>query len=174
MLGPGAKAKGGAQVASDYFLKLDGIKGESKDFKHKDEIDLISFSWGLLNAGGGRGGGGGAGKADFEDLHVVSRLSRASPSLFLACASGQHLKSGLLTARKAGGSPLEYLKFKLTDVLVSSYHLAAEDDEGGDTPLEEVSFNYAKLEFTYSPQKEDGSLDSAVGASWDLKANKKV
>ncbi|MGH3042713.1 MAG: Hcp family type VI secretion system effector, partial [Gaiellaceae bacterium] len=82
------------EMAVDYFLKVDGIPGESADSKHKGEIDVLAFSWGVSQSGSPvPGGGGGAGKADFEDLLVVARTSKASPLLWEACASGKHIKS---------------------------------------------------------------------------------
>ena len=90
-------------MAVDSFLKLDGIPGESADARHKGEIDVLAFSWGVSRAGSsGAGGGGGAGKAIFEDLLVVARTSKASPKLWQACATGQHLKGAVLACRKPG------------------------------------------------------------------------
>ncbi len=105
----------------DYFLKLDGIKGESLDSKHKDEIEIDSFSWGVSQTAAGGGGGGGGGRAVFHDFHFMTSVNKSSPLLFQKCASGQHLKQAVLTARKAGDKPVEFLHIKLTDVLVSSY-----------------------------------------------------
>src|SRR6266487_1784839 len=136
----------------DAFLKIDGIKGESADEKHKGEIDLMSFSWGVHQTGtSATGGGGGAGKAHFEDLTIVKKTDAASPLLFLNCANGAHIKEANLVVRKAGGTQLEYLKIKLTDVLVSGLSPTGHHD--GDTvPLEQVSLNFAKVEFSYQPQ----------------------
>jgi type VI secretion system secreted protein Hcp len=110
----------------DAFLKLDGIKGESADAKHKGEIDILSFSWGVQQTGtSASGGGGGSGKVKFHDLQITKKTDAASPLLMLNCANGAHLKEASLTVRKAGGEQLEYLKIKLTDVLVSSYQPSA-------------------------------------------------
>ena len=159
-------------AAVDYFLKIDGIQGESRDAKHKGEIDLESFSWGEANVGAPvAGSGAGAGKVQAEDLHVVMKMNKASPLLLLACATGQHLKQAILTARKAGKVQLEFLVFRFTDLLVSSYHT------GGNTdiePTDQVAFNFARIEVTYRPQKPDGSPDAPVTAGWDVKANKKI
>ena len=113
----------------DFFLKLDGIPGESRDAHHKDEIDLESFSWGESHDPGGGGGGAAvaAGKAQFEDLNVVMKLSKASPLLLLACASGQHIKGAVLTARRAVKTQLEFLVIKLTDV---TRHLLPDERRG--------------------------------------------
>src|SRR6266566_2067063 len=156
----------------DLFLKIDGIQGESRDAKHKGEIDLESFSWGeTASTGAQAGGGGGAGKVHMEDLHVVMKLNKASPLLFLACATGQHLKQAILTARKAGKAQLEFLVFKFTDLLVSSYQTGGSADL---EPTDHVSFNFSRIELEYRPQKPDGSLDTPVKSGWDVKANKKV
>jgi type VI secretion system secreted protein Hcp len=158
----------------DFFLKLDGILGESKDAKHKGEIDLESFSWAESNAGtpaGGAGGGGGAGKVHMDDLHVQMKMSKASPLLLLACASGQHIKQAVLTARKAGKEQLEFLVVKMTDVLVSSYETAAGTDA---LPTDTVSFNFARIDVELRPQRPDGTPDAPVKVGWDVKANRKV
>jgi type VI secretion system secreted protein Hcp len=159
-------------MAVDYFLKLDGIPGESTDAKHKGEIDVLAFSWGVSQAKGtGSGGGGGAGKAIFEDLLVVARTSKASPKLWLACASGQHIKSAVLTCRKPGKTPFEFLTITLTDVLVSSYEIDGSDEE---LPLDQVALAFAKVETAYTPQDPTGKAQPPVKAGWDVKANKKI
>lgn len=163
-----------AMAQADYFIKIDGVQGESTDSKHKGEIELESFSWGETNsAGGGAGSGGGAGKVSMQDLHFVMKLNKASPNLLLACAQGQHLKNAVITGRKAGKGQQEFLVYKFTDVLISSYQTSAsaQDPEG---PFDQVSFNFAKIEVEYRPQKPDGSLDAPIKAGWDVKKNKKV
>ena len=159
-------------AAVDYFLKLDGIEGESTDAKHKGELVLESFGWGVSQSGGAtRGGGAGAGKAQFQDLVFVQRTSKASPKLFLACATGQHLKSAILTARKAGKAPLEFLTITLADVLVSSFQ---ETGVAGEAPLETVSLAFARIEIAYRAQAATGKPAPALKAGFDLKANKAI
>jgi type VI secretion system secreted protein Hcp len=157
-------------AAVDYFLKIAEIPGESTDSKHKNEIDIESWSWGETNSGShAYGGGGGAGKVAMQDFNFKMRVNKASPKLFLACATGQHIKEALLTCRKAGKQQQEYLKIKFSDLLVSNFQT------GGSTsdvvPADQISFNFAKLEVSYAPQKSDGSLDSPVVHNYDLKAN---
>jgi type VI secretion system secreted protein Hcp len=114
----------------DYFLKIDGIDGESADAKHKGEIDVASWSWAEQQTGThAAGGGGGAGKVSMQDVHFVMRTSKASPKLMLACASGQHIKKAVLTCRKAGGEQQEYLKVTFSDLLVSAYHGAGPNSD---------------------------------------------
>ena len=154
----------------DYFLKIDGIPGESTDGKHKGEIQIESFSWGLSNSGPAAHGGGGAGKAAFQDFSFVTQVTKASPKLFLACASGAHIKQAILTARKAGKVQQEFLKVTLSDLLVSSYQT---EGSGGDVvPTDQVSLNFSKIEVSYREQKADGSLGENNVAGWDIKANK--
>ncbi len=161
-------------AATDYFLKIDGIEGESHDDKHKGEIDLQSWSWGETQSGTSAGGGGaGAGKVSMQDFHFVMTVNKATPKLILACASGQHIKDGILTCRKAGGQQEEFLKYTFSDLLISSYQTGGSG--GSDiVPTEQISFNYSKMEVEYKEQKADGTLGGAIKAGWDLKANKKV
>jgi type VI secretion system secreted protein Hcp len=161
-------------MASDYLLEIDGIKGESSDSKHKDTIEVSSFSWGCTNSGShASGGGGGAGKASFQDIHFTTSVNKSSPKLMLACATGEHIKKAVLFVRKAGRDQHEYYTVTLSDLLVSSYQSGGH--EGGDAvPTDQFSLNFSKVEFEYKPQKADGSLDSAVKTGYDLKANKKA
>jgi len=161
-------------MAVDYFLKIDGIPGESHDDKHKDSIDLISWSWGQSQTGThASGGGGGAGKVSMQDFHFVMKVNKATPKLILACASGDHIKKAVLTCRKAGKDQQEYLKYTFSDVLISSYQTGG-SSAGDEIPTESVSLNYTKMELEYKAQKEDGTLEGGIKAGWDLKTNKQV
>src|SRR6185312_15071735 len=157
----------------DYFLKLDGIDGESLDHKHSKEIHVESWSWGEVQSGtSATGGGGGAGKVSMQDFHFVMKVNNASPKLMLACASGEHIKKAVLTCRKAGKDQQEFLKITMSDLLVSSYQTGG-SGHGDIVPTDQISLNFAKIEKEYKPQKTDGTLDSAVKAGWDLKKNEK-
>ena len=159
-------------MAVDYFLKLDGIPGESTDAKHKGEIDVLAFSWGVARPGSsGPGGGAGAGKAIFEDLLVVTRTSKASPKLWQACASGQHLKTAVLVCRKAGKAPVEFLKITLTDATITSYEIEGSDEE---LPVDQFALGFAKVETAYVAQDPTGKSQPPVTTGWDLKKNVKV
>jgi len=161
-------------AAVDYFLKLDGIEGESHDAKHKGEIDLESWSWGESQSGThSAGGGGGAGKVAMQDFHFVMKINKASPKLFLICANGQHIKKAVLTCRKAGKDQQEFLKIEFTDLLVSSYQTGG-SGHSDILPTDQISMNFAKIEFTYKMQLPDGTLGGPVQAGWDLKQNKQA
>jgi len=161
-------------AAVDYFLKLDGVPGESTDSKHPGEIDLLSFSWGQTNSGtSGHGSGAGAGKVSPQDFNFVKKLDKSSPVLFIGCATGAVYKTATVTARKAGGKQEDYLIFKMSDVLISSYQTGG--SAGSDViPTEQFSFNFAKLEMAYKEQKADGSLGGEVKQTYDFSKNVKV
>ena len=143
-------------MAAQAFLKIDGIKGESTDAKHAGEIDVESFSWGVSQSGSAAvAGGAGAGKASVSDFSFMTRSTTASPQLFLACASGKHLKSAVFTARRAGAAPVEFLKITFTDVLISSYQESG--SSGDDGPYDSLSFNSAKIKFEFAPIRAKGT-----------------
>jgi len=157
-------------VASDIFAKLGDIKGESLDDKHKDEIEVLSWSWGVTNAApASTGTGAGAGKPKFQDFSFTHKIDKASPVLMQACATGVHLKEATITHRKAGKGQQEFLIIKMNDVIVTAL-TDGDTSDGGSS--ETVSLAFAKVDVEYKPQKADGSLDAGVHFKYDLKANK--
>lgn len=161
-------------MAVDMFLKLDDVKGESRDSKHKDEIDVLAWSWGASQSGTMHtGSGGGAGRVAVQDLSVTKYVDKSSPNLLMATCSGKHYKEAVLTVRKAGGdSPLEYIKLTLKEVLVSS--LSTGGSGGEDRLTENIAFNFAEFKLEYFPQKSDGTGDAAIEAAWHIAENAKV
>ena len=161
-------------MAVDYFLKVEGAPGESQDSKHPNEIQLESFSFGTTQTGTfGAGGGGGGGKANFQDFHFTMKVNKASPVLFLKCATGTHIPTAFLTCRKVGGKQEEFVKWKFTDLLVGSFTTSGHG-AGDDLPMESVSLNFAQLEVEYAEQNKDGSLKAPVKAGYNLKKADKV
>jgi type VI secretion system secreted protein Hcp len=159
-------------MAVDMFLKIDDVKGEAQDDKHKDEIDVLAWSWGISqSATTHTGGGGGSGKANFHDVTITKYLDKSSPKLMEFVASGKHCKEALLTVRKAGEKPLEYIKMKMSDCLISS--ISTGGSGGEDRLTENLTINFSKVELIYTPQKSDGSPDSAMPFNWDIAANKR-
>jgi type VI secretion system secreted protein Hcp len=156
-------------MATDIFAKLGDIKGESLDDKHKDEIEVLSYSWGVSNAGSmAHGSGGGEGKSTFHDLSFVHKVDKASPILMQACANGTHIKEAIITHRKAGKGQQEYMIVKLNDVIITGIAHAGSGDEHS----ENVSMAFSKVAFEYKPQKPDGSLDAGIIFKYDVKARK--
>ncbi len=158
----------------DYFLKIDTIEGESGDDKHKNEIELESWSWGETNGGSSSHGGGmGAGKVSMQDFHFVMKANKASPKLMLACATGQHIPKAVLACRKAGGGQQQFLTVSFSDLLISSYQTGGSG--GSDViPLDQIAFNFSKIEMEYKMQDAKGALTGSVKTGYDVKANKKV
>ncbi len=159
-------------AAVDYFLKIEGIEGESTAEGHRGEIEILSYSWGASNSGGfASGAGGGAGKVNFGSLRLTTAgVSIASPSLFDVLATGKHLPTATLTLVKTDQG-YDYLKVTLSDVVISSYQTAG---AAGQVPIENIRLNFAQIEYEYTPQNPDGSLGASVKAGWDLAANKRL
>jgi type VI secretion system secreted protein Hcp len=153
-------------MAANYFLKFDPeIKGESKQSSFEDQIEILSFSWGVSQAGGYHyGSGGTSAKANAQDLSVTFRMSPASPKLMSNCASGKHLDTATLTCLEASETPQKYVEFTLTDVVISGYHTGG---SGEDKPIESMSLNFAKVELEYFKQDDQGQVTSAGTGSWD-------
>jgi type VI secretion system secreted protein Hcp len=156
-------------MAVDFFLKLDGIDGESTDSHHKDEITVLSFSWGgsQVTAVAGTGGSG-AGKVNLSELSIMKIFDKASPKLFKALCGGTHIKTGTLTASKAGGDGKPFIKIDLEELFVTSLQASGSSE----VPTESVSFSYNKIKMEYSKQNEQGVLTVAGSVTYDLKQNK--
>lgn len=160
-------------MAMSIFARIGTIKGESRDAKHKDGIDVLSWSWGVSQSGTaspGGGAGAGAGKASFHDFTFTHHVDKASPLLMKACATGEHVKDATITVRKAGQGQQEYLTIRMTDLLVTSVSTSVSAE--GDTTVESVVLTCAKVDLEYRPQKPDGTLDVGVHFKYDLKAQK--
>jgi type VI secretion system secreted protein Hcp len=153
-------------MAVTIFARIGTIQGESQDDKHNDEIEVLSWSWGVSQSGTIlHGGGGGEGRASFQDFNFTHYLDKASPALMTACATGEHIQDATITVRKAGEDEREYLVIQMTDVLVTSVSTSGSE---GDTPMEAVALAFAKIDLEYTPQKSDGSLDAVVQFTYDL------
>jgi type VI secretion system secreted protein Hcp len=153
-----------------YFLKIDGVAGESQDPRHAGEIEVQSFSWGESHLPPSAGTA--ASRPTIQDFHIVKYLDKASPVLVLAAASGQHFRSAVLTAEKPEAAPQSYLTFTLGDLMVSSYQIEAPAEEP--VPVDRVSFSFGRIEMAYRPQRPDGTFDAPVTAGWDVAANHKI
>ena len=152
------------------FLKIDGIEGESKDRTHADEIDVLAWSFGVSQSGTFHlGGGGGSGKASFQDLSVTKYIDKSSADLMLCCANGKHIAKADLIVRKAGENPLEYLAIKMTDVLITS--VSTGGSGGEDRLTENLTLNFAKVEYYYKEQKKDGSVGATPQFIFNIAEN---
>ena len=158
-------------MASDIFAKIGDIKGESLDDKHKDEVEVLSWSWGVQQSGTmAHGGGGGEGKASFNDFNFTHHIDKASPVLMKTCATGEHIKEATITVRKAGKGQQEFLIIKMNDIIITSVAPSGAGD--GMATAESVALQCAKVDLEYKPQKADGSLDAGLHFKYDIKGNK--
>jgi type VI secretion system secreted protein Hcp len=171
-----------AQV--DYYLKIEGVDGEATDDRHKGQIEIQSFSWGVSNPStvGPGSAGSGAGResptlqstgqtASFYNLNIMKRLDKSTPMLFLKAASGEHIPEVVLTGQLSGENPSAFYTITMSDVIISSFWQPTPE---GQPPMESVSFNFAKIEISYTPMSADGTAAETVKAGWDVKSNTKV
>ena len=157
-------------MAMDMFLKIGTLKGESRDKAHAGEIDVLAWSWGMSNSGSAHlGGGMGAGKANVQDLSFTKYIDKSSPDLMLSACNGKHFDKAVLTVRKAGEKPLEYLIITMTEVMITS--VSTGGSGGEDRLTENVTLNVAKVEVNYTEQKPDGTAGDKPKMSWNIAEN---
>ena len=163
-------------MAFDAFLKISTIPGESTDDKHKDWIEVLSYHWGVSQPASGSastGGGRSAERCNHSDFSVVKALDKSTAKLVLACCKGEHIKEVTLELCRAAGDKQKYMEYKLSDVIVSGVRPGGSSQGGETLPLEEVSFNYGKIELSYTEtDHKTGKPKGDVRANWDLTANK--
>ncbi len=160
-------------MAVDMFLKIDDIVGESKDDKHKDEIEVLAWNWGVTQSGTAHiGGGAGAGKVNVHDVTIQKLVDKSSPNLIKYCCSGKHLKQAVLITRKAGGDAVEYVKVTMSDLIITAVNVSG---SGGVLLSESVTLNFGKVKFEYAPQHPTtGAAMPSVPMGWDITANKEM
>jgi type VI secretion system secreted protein Hcp len=158
-------------MAMDMFLVIDKIKGESQDSVHMEVIDVLAWSWGGSQSGTTHmGGGGGAGKVNIQDFSFTKYLDASSTTLFQHMCKGTHINEALLIVRKAGDTPLEYVKIKMIDIIVTS--MSTGGSGGEDRLTENVTLNFSKFNVDYLKQDETGAGKAAgVALAWDIAAN---
>jgi len=156
-------------MAVDYFLKLDGIQGESSDDKHAGWIQIMSWSWGASQVSSVAGtGGSGAGKADLSDFSIMKYLDKASTPIFKALVTGTHIKTGNFEAVKAGAGGKPFFKVDFQELFVTSQQESASSE----IPTESVSFSYNQIKVEYSQQNEQGIVTTTGAVTYNTKTNK--
>ena len=155
---------------TSILLKIEGVEGESKSAGYENEIVVLSWRWGMVQPGTMHvGGGGGAGKARIEDVSLAKYVDKASPDLMRSCLSGQHFKEAILRVRRSGDVPMDYIELKMSDVLVSSVSTGGSGSKNRMT--ENVTLNFATVQFSYTPLREDGTADAQVNLRWNIEKN---
>lgn len=161
-------------AANDMFLKIDGIEGESVDKAHRNEIDVLAWSFGGSQSGDTQTGARrGAGKTDIQDLSITKWIDSATPKLMETMVSGRHYENATLTLRRAGarGNQAEYFVMIMEDVIVTSVSMAGSGGE--DRMTEDITLKFARFHISYRPTKADGSAGVAVEVKWDISKNAK-
>ncbi|MET1415349.1 type VI secretion system tube protein Hcp [Roseibium sp. HPY-6] len=160
-------------MAIDSFIKLEGIKGEAQDKTHKDEIDVLSWSWGASQSGTTHmGSGSGSGKAHFQDLSLTIYVDKSAPALLNHLSTGKHIPKGMFITRKAAGdTPIEYLKLEMKDIIVTSYSTGGSGS--ADRVTANMTLNFGEYKVMYTEQKPDGSKGAAPEFAFDIAANEK-
>ena len=161
-------------MAADVFLNLEGIPGDSTDSKHKNQIEVLSFSSGVSMPTGPRSFSGSAPneRASLSDMSITKVVDSSSPALFKAVCTGQNIASATLTVNRSDtkGGKIPYLVYKLKDVIMSSYQCSGSDGSG--LPVESFSMNYAKISVEYQVTDVTGASKGAKVAGWDVALNK--
>ena len=160
-------------MALDMFINLgDKIKGETKDKvqSKKNDVDVLAWSWGASQSGSMHiGGGGGAGKANFQDLSFTKYIDTATCALMIALAKGSHIPKCTLLVRKAGEGQQDYIKFEMTECIVTS--ISTGGSGGEDRLTENVTLNFAEVKFSYFKQNDKGAVEAAGEFNWDIAKN---
>jgi type VI secretion system secreted protein Hcp len=160
-------------MAMDQFIKIGDLKGEAQDKAHKDEIDVLAWSWGMSNSGTSHlGSGSGGGKVSVQDISLTKYIDKSSPDLLLACCNGKHYPEAKLVIRKAGEQPLEYLIITMTDVMVTA--VSTGGSGGEDRLTENVTLNFSKVKVDYSEQTPKGGVGAKPSMGWDIAENVKL
>ncbi len=161
-------------MAVNMTIKIDGIKGESKLKDHTEEVDVLAWSWGLSQSGSFHtGGGGGAGKVNIQDISFTKYVDKSSPELMLACSNGKHIKDAVLTVRKAGQKPLDYLTITMEKLLISS--ISTGGSGGEETLTENCTINFAKVKVEYQEQDDKGGPKGGkINYGWDIEKDEKL
>jgi len=163
-------------MAFDAFLKIEGIPGESTDDKHKDWIEVLSYSHGLSQPSGGSRSSGGAPsgeRCNHQDFSIVKVLDKASAKLALFCCKGDPISEVKIELCRATGDKQAYMLYTMTDVIISSHRPGGSAHGGEPLPLEEVSFNYGKIEWKYTETEHGtGKPKGDVIANWSVITNK--
>src|SRR5262245_62000800 len=157
-------------MAESMWIKIDGVDGEATDDKHQKEIDVDSYSWGMVHPVDPGGSGQSAGESTASQLTVTKTVDKATPNLMKFCMNAKSFGKVILTCRKRGENPIEYLKVTMK----IAWRASEKGSGGGDGVIgvEKDPFALQAVEVEYTPQKDDGTADGAVTMKWDFAANK--
>ena len=157
-------------MAADMFLKIDGVEGGSRDKEHPKEIEIEAWNVGAsmtpLKGGGGKPH---TGKV-VHDITITMRADRSIPILLEACAKGRLFGTATITGRKAGGQQEEYLKVKMSEVLI--VNIVVHAAKGLEAPMVDVALNFTKNDWEYKTQDSRGLTGMPVRVGYDIKTDR--
>jgi type VI secretion system secreted protein Hcp len=161
-------------MATDYYLQLDGIKGESTDSKHNAWIECTSINWSITqpkSATASTAGGHTAERAELSEITLTKLIDLASPMLAQLCACGKTIPKARLEMLRADGAgePIKYFEVELENVLIA--HIAPSFG-GADFPGESLGLKFSKVRWKYTQQKIGGGSNGNTAGGWDLSTNR--
>lgn len=162
-------------LSVDYYLKIQGVEGESQVVGHKDEIQMLAWGFGVSHTGTAELGSGmsSSGRANFAEFQLSKLMDKASGPCLKSMCSGEVFDKAWLYARRIGlksAKPIDYLVVEFEKLAMASYNLSGVG-EGG-VPMESLSFVFSKVKFNYREIK-DGQPQGPIAGGFDLKLNKK-
>lgn len=159
-------------MSGAVFLKLEDIDGEATDTDHEGEIDIMNWSWGMMQSGAAAGQA--AGRVDVQDLSVAKYMDKSSATLMINCCKGKIIPEGTLTVQRAGEDKVLALQIVMKDILISAYQPSGSGQFGDEIPVENLVLSFKEFAFKYTPQLADGSADSVIEQGWDIDGNAPV
>ena len=151
---------------------MDGIKGESPDDKHKDEIVVLSWGFGISFMHDASGPTGRGGRSEFGNLNITKAVDLASVDLYQRCATGKPLETAVLTLQSAtGDKKMDYMKIEMEDVHVTSISPSG----AGDQPMEGMTLSYGTIKWSYTQfDVMTGAKKGQAVKGWDLREKKNL
>ena len=159
-------------MANAVFLKLEGIDGEATDSEHAGEIDVNSWTWGMMQTGSAhQGQGTTAGRVEIIDLSIQKFMDKSSPNLVKHCCLGKPIDKAVLTVQRAGEKKVKVLQLEMEHVTITSYQPSGAGEAGSEIPMENLGLKFKKFNFKYTPQKKDGTADAEIEQLWNVETN---
>jgi type VI secretion system secreted protein Hcp len=150
------------QGGVDWWLRLDGIDGESTDRDHPRQIEVLALDWQATQKSTSAAGAGS------KDISLALATSSASPAILSKCVQGAAVPTATISGRKSGEGQRDFLTWDFTNLRFKSYDVAFTEGP----PIDVVTFSFTQVTMTYRPQDAKGGLGTPVVVTWNLKTDK--